>query len=42
MEYLIDTHVLIWYINGDKTLPDKYVELIANPENKLCISIASI
>jgi PIN domain nuclease of toxin-antitoxin system len=41
MRYLIDTHILIWYINGDKNLSDKQIHLIENPGNKLVISIVS-
>src|ERR1700744_4735099 len=42
MRYLIDTHVLIWYLNGDKALPEKYVALMRDPKNELALSIASI
>ena len=42
MRYLIDTHVLIWYLNADKSLPDKYVAFMHDQKNELCISIASI
>ena len=42
MGYLIDTHVLILYINGNKALPGKYIELIADPQNILYVSIASL
>jgi PIN domain nuclease of toxin-antitoxin system len=42
MRYLIDTHVLIWYLNGDNALPEKYAGLMRNPENKLYLSMVSI
>jgi PIN domain nuclease of toxin-antitoxin system len=42
MQFLIDTHVLIWYLNGDPSLPEKYIELMYNPPNKLMISLVSI
>lgn len=42
MQYLIDTHVLIWYLNGDKTLSKKHIDLLENTENKLYLSIANI
>lgn len=42
MDLLLDTHALIWFINGDKKLPEKSVEMIKNIEVKCFVSIASI
>jgi PIN domain nuclease of toxin-antitoxin system len=42
MRYLIDSHVLIWFINGDKNLTDKYIGYLENSENELYVSIASL
>ena len=42
MDILLDTHALIWFINGDSRLPDKSVEIIKNIEVKCFVSIASI
>jgi PIN domain nuclease of toxin-antitoxin system len=42
MNYLLDTHALIWFINGDNQLPDKSIEIIKNIGNRCYISIASI
>ena len=42
MRYLIDTHVLIWYLNGDDALPEKYAALMLEPQNELYVSIVSI
>jgi PIN domain nuclease of toxin-antitoxin system len=42
MDLLLDTHALIWFINGDTQLPDKSVKLISNIETKCFVSIASI
>lgn len=39
---ILDTHALIWFINGDQQLPGKSIQLIQNLENKCFISIASI
>jgi len=42
MENLLDTHTLIWFINGDKDLSDNAKEgIIGNPYNNF-VSIASI
>jgi len=42
MNYLLDTHTLIWFLNGDKQLSKKSVEVIENLENNKFISIATI
>ena len=42
MQYLLDTHAFIWFINGDKTLPKNIKEIIANTDNDCFISVASI
>lgn len=42
MDLLLDTHALIWFINGDKRLPDKSIEIIKNTKIKCFVSIASI
>ena len=42
MNYLLDTHTFIWFINGDLSLPDKVITRIKNVENKCFFSIASI
>jgi PIN domain nuclease of toxin-antitoxin system len=42
MNLLLDTHAFLWFIGGDKQLPEKSIELIKNPENNCFISIASL
>jgi len=42
MNLLLDTHAFLWFIGGDKQLPDKSVELIKNTENNCYLSIASL
>ncbi|WP_449416266.1 type II toxin-antitoxin system VapC family toxin [Phormidium nigroviride] len=42
MKYLIDTHILIWFIEGNKQLAEKARVLIANPTNDIYISQASL
>jgi PIN domain nuclease of toxin-antitoxin system len=42
MNYLLDTHTLIWFLSGDENLSDKSKEVIENLENSNFISIASI
>lgn len=42
MNILLDTHALIWFLNGDSQLSDKAKTEIENIENDKIISIASI
>ncbi len=42
MDLLLDTHVFLWFITGDKQLPKKIIEEINNESNYCFISIASI
>jgi len=42
MELLLDTHVLIWFLNGDRQLPINIERIIADPTNRCYLSIASI
>ena len=42
MELLLDTHALIWFLNGDKQLPEKSIKLINNLNFRCHVSIASI
>ena len=41
MEYLLDTHTFLWFINGDTQLSKKAREAIADPDVIKYISIAS-
>ena len=42
MKLLIDTHSLIWFLNGDEKLSRKVKMAIENPENEKFISVGSI
>lgn len=42
MELLLDTHALIWFLNGDDRISVKVKREIENPENSKIVSIASI
>lgn len=39
--YLIDTHVLLWWIFNDAKLEQNIREIIQNPSNKIIVSSAS-
>ena len=42
MDILLDTHILLWFITGDKKLTPKQLKQITTIENKCFVSIASI
>ena len=42
MKYLLDTHLLVWALSSAKSLSKTAEELIANVENELFFSAASI
>ncbi len=41
MKYLLDTHTLLWWLDGDKRLSAEARSCIANPENAVQVSAAS-
>lgn len=42
MEYLIDTHTLLWYIEGSSLLSKKAKNIIDNKTNRIRFSISSL
>lgn len=42
MEILLDTHIFLWYINGDKQLSNKYCDLIRDYKNNVYVSPVSV
>jgi PIN domain nuclease of toxin-antitoxin system len=42
MNYLLDTHTLIWFLNGDKKLSKTALSLIEDTDNKKFVSIGSL
>jgi PIN domain nuclease of toxin-antitoxin system len=42
MKLLLDTHVLLWFLNGDKKLSKQQKQIIESTKNIKFISIASI
>ncbi len=41
MRVLLDTHALLWWLDGDRRLPAKVRKIIANSENEVIVSAAS-
>ena len=42
MNYLLDTHTFIWFINGDKSLPVDIIEKIRNVKNQCFFSVVGL
>lgn len=42
MTYLIDTHILIWYVTGDSKLKKNFVGEIKNRSNRILVSKVSL
>ena len=41
MRVLIDTHVFLWWVEGDRVLPAKARAILSNQENECLISLTS-
>ena len=42
MRILLDTHIFLWYISGDKSLSSRMVQHIQNPQNEIYLSVISL
>lgn len=42
MRLLLDTHIFLWYIMGDPSLPQKGVDAIRDPSNEVFLSAVSL
>jgi PIN domain nuclease of toxin-antitoxin system len=42
MQLLIDTHILIWFLEGNKSLSKSRRQLIADSNNDVFVSIATL
>lgn len=42
MAYLLDTHTLLWFVAGDKQLPESSKEIIKNVNESCFLSAASL
>ena len=38
MRVLLDTHILLWWLKGDRKLPDDAANIIENSDNDIFIS----
>lgn len=42
MKILLDTHIFLWYISGDKQLPEFMIQAIRQPANQVYLSVVSL
>jgi PIN domain nuclease of toxin-antitoxin system len=42
MKLLVDTHIYLWFIDGDRRLPFDIAEEIRNEDNDVFLSVASV
>ena len=42
MNYLLDTHTFIWFVEADRRLSRTSLRLIQDPENQIFLSVASV
>lgn len=42
MRLLLDTHVFLWWVEGDRSLPGRARKAIADPDNECLLSLASV
>lgn len=42
MKYLLDTHVLLWWLDGDKRLSEKFKKIIEDTSSIKLVSVVSI
>lgn len=41
MKLLLDTHVWLWFIHGDESLPTRFLDVIRDPGNSVVLSVVS-
>jgi PIN domain nuclease of toxin-antitoxin system len=42
MKLLLDTHIFLWFISGDKRLPDAMRQDVRSPDNEVYLSVVSL
>ncbi len=42
MRLLLDTHILLWWLTGDRRLPKGVAKALASAENDVAVSAASV
>lgn len=42
MNVLVDTHILLWFLKGEKELPKRIIAILQNKDTNCFVSIASL
>lgn len=42
MKLLLDTHIFLWFISGDRQLADTLRDAIGDPDNEVYLSVVSV
>ena len=42
MNYLLDTHIFLWHIDGDDRLKNEIISIIENPSNNIFLRVGSL
>ena len=42
MKLLLDTHLFLWYIMGDKRIPPRLLSMLRDPSNQVYLSVVSV
>ncbi len=42
MRYLLDTHIILWWLYDDPKLSRRHVQIISEPDNHIIVSVASL
>ena len=42
MRLLLDTHILLWWLMGDRKLPNGLAKAVGTPENDIAVSAATL
>lgn len=41
MKYLVDTHIFLWWLNGENKLKNSVIDILKNPDNTIYVSVIS-
>lgn len=42
MRYLIDSHIFLWWLSGDKKISGSIQRILENPQNQIYVSVATL
>jgi PIN domain nuclease of toxin-antitoxin system len=41
MKLLLDTHILLWFLEGESKIPPSYLDAVRDPKNEIFVSVLS-